>query len=160
MTETATDTSAEIQLEVQIAATPETVWEALTHKAGEWWPAEFYIGGEEGKRSYRLEAWPGGRVYEEWDDGGGLLWGQVCTAVPNQTLQVTGHSFPDWGGPSIMFATWKLSASGDGCTLHFSERALGETPEHYAAEKDKGWRFLMDVMKAYIEGTTPPEWEG
>lgn len=154
-----TETQPEIKLETRIAAAPETVWEALTDKAGEWWPAEFYIGGEPGKRSYHLEAWPGGRVYEEWEGGGGLLWGQVCHAVPNQLLQVTGYTFPEWGGPSIMFGTWNLTATDHGCTVHFTEHTLGKTSEHYAAEKEKGWKFLMAVMKAHIEGTEPPGWQ-
>lgn len=161
MTDAAVETNTEIELETRIAASPETVWQALTENAGEWWPPEFYIGGEEGKRSYHLEAFPGGRVYEEWDDGGGLLWGQVCNAVPAQLLQVIGYTFPEWGGPSIMFGTWKLTATDDGCILHFTEHTLGRTPEHYVAEKMKGWTFLMDgVLKAYIEGTEPPRWEG
>ncbi len=160
MTETTTEPSADVQLEVRIAASPERVWQALTDGAGEWWPAEFYIGGEEGKRSYHLEARPGGRVYEEWDSGGGLLWGLVTTAVPGQLLQVNGFSFPEWGGPSIMFAAWRLTSIDDGCSLNFTEHAVGTTPEHYAAKKEKGWTFLMDVMTAHIEGTEPPEWQG
>ena len=155
-----TQDPTEIQIATEIAARPEAVWNALTDRIGEWWPAEFYIGGEEGERSYHLEARPGGRVYEQWQDGGGLLWGQVCTVVPHRLLQVNGYTFPEWGGPSITFAEWKLAAAGEGCSLHFSERALGATPDDYHAEKQKGWSFLLQTMKAYLEGTTPPAWEG
>ncbi len=161
MTHTNADTSEEITMEVPIAASPETVWKALTDDAGEWWPAEFYIGGEAGKRSYHIEAWPGGRVYEQWEGGGGLLWGQVWHAVPGKLLQVSGNAFPEWGGPAITFITWMLAATDSGCTLHFTEHTLGKTTPNNVAEKVKGWTFLLDgVLKAYIEGTTPPAWEG
>ncbi len=149
-----------IKLRTEIAASPETVWDALTNKAGKWWPAEFYIGGEPGKRSYHFEAWPGGRVYEEWEGGGGLLWGQVCHAVPGKLLKATGFTFPEWGGPAVAFLTWKLEATDAGCSLQFDEQRLGPpaSAENVAA-KNKGWKFLMQVMKAYIEGAEPPAWE-
>ncbi len=154
-------TPNEVSMETHIKASPATVWQALTDDAGKWWPAEFFIGGEEGKRSYHIEAVPGGRVYEEWEGGGGLLWGQVCHSVPEQLLQTVGYMFPEWGGPSISFMTWRLTASDNGCTLHFSEGAIGKMPDQWTAEKEKGWKFLLDgVMKAYIEGTEPPKWEG
>ncbi len=161
MTHTAAETSRSIQLEIPIAAPPATLWHALTDRIGEWWPQAFYIGGEEGKRSYHLEPWPGGRVFEEWEGGGGLLWGQVWHAVTHQLLQVTGNTFPEWGGPSIMFATWQIDPADHGATLRFTEHTLGKISDTYVAEKQKGWKFLYEgVLKAHLEGTEPPAWEG
>lgn len=58
---------AAIDMEVEIAAPPAQVWSALTENIGEWWPAEFYAGGEAGKRSFTLESVPGGRMVETWN---------------------------------------------------------------------------------------------
>ena len=149
-----------VRLEIHIAASTEATWRALTDGIGEWWPAEFYIGGEAGKRSYHLEAKPGGRMYEEWEDGGGLLWGQVFTVIPQKMLQVVGHTFPQWGGPTLLFGTWSLEETEAGTTLRFEDDTLGVSSDADTAEKQKGWVYLMGTLKAHIEGTTPPVWEG
>ncbi len=161
MTDCATQPKDSVLVETHIEAAPAVVWQALTEGIGAWWPAEFYIGGEEGGRSYHLEAHPGGRMYEEWDDGGGLLWGRVVTVIPESKLQVTSVSFPEWGGPSMSFGTWTLEEADGGCALRFTEHVLGTTPQGYLAEKHKGWSFLFaGVLKAHLEGTPLPKWEG
>ena len=111
-------------VEIKINATPEKVWHELTTGMGKWWPNEFYAGGEEGKRTCQIELEPGGRWFETWESGGGLLWGNVATIDPQKTLQVIGYSFPNWGGPAIWFGTWELTAEGEGCKVKFSETAM------------------------------------
>ena len=157
---TAAETTSGIEMETHIAASPATVWRALTDNIGDWWPAEFFIGGEAGKRRYVLEATPGGRVYEEWDDGGGMLWGQVWTVMPEKLLQVSGHTFPDWGGPLVSFLSYRLEATDGGCTLRFSERILGHSTDANNADRKKGWTYLYaEVLKAHVEGRPIPQWQ-
>lgn len=147
-------------LETKINAPPEKVWAALTDRIGEWWPADFYAGGEDGKRNYVLEAHPGGRMYEDWGDGSGNLWATVIGVQPNELLQVVGHVLPNWGGPTQWYGTWKLKGDASGTTMSYSESDVGRVSAEGSAEKDKGWSFLWASMKAYIEGTPPPVWEG
>lgn len=149
----------DVIVEVEIKAPPEKVWKELTEGIGAWWPAEFYGGGEAGKRSYHMELNPGGRMYESWDGGGGLLWGHVVLVDPGKKLQVLGSSFPEWGGPSQWFGTWDISANADGSTLRFSESTIGKVGSGYADEKEKGWIYLFGgVLKAHVEGKPIPEW--
>ena len=150
---------AEINMEIQIAAPPSKVWIALTENIGEWWPAEFYAGGEAGKRTFSLETTPGGRMFEAWDDGGGILWGTVFTVNPNIQLQLLGNLFPNWGGPSAAYGTWDLKPHRDGTTLCYNETAVGRIVDPQLAEKDKGWQFLHRTLKAYVEGAPLPAWE-
>jgi len=145
-------------METDIAASPDAVWTALTDNIGAWWPAEFYAGGEDGKRHFLLEAKPGGRMYEEWNDGGGILWATVYAVEPGRRLQVSGLSFPNWGGPSQWFGTWELSEQDGGTRLRFSEHAMGRVSDGYGADKVKGWEYLWDVLKANVENKPAPEW--
>ena len=149
----------QITMELDIDATPERVWQALTDDIDHWWPAEFYAGGEHGKRRFVLEAQPGGRMYEQWDYGGGVLWGTVICADPNTLLQVVGFSLPNWGGPSQSYNTWELKANGNGTTLIFSESTLGRVTDSSLAEKDQGWNFLWLTLKAHLEDQPPPQWQ-
>ena len=126
-------------MELNIDVTPEKLWQVLTRQIGEWWPNEFYAGGQDGKRNFLLETNPGGRMYEEWDNGGGVLWGTVICSDPGSRLQILGSLFPNWGGPSQWYGTWDLKANETGTTLTFSETAMGKVSESGTAEKDKGW---------------------
>lgn len=150
---------AEVIVEVEIEASPDKVWRELTEGIGAWWPTEFYAGGEAGKRNYHLEARPGGRMYESWNGGGGLMWGQVVTVDPGKKLQIIGSSFPEWGGPGISYGTWVLAESEQGCSLRYSESTVGRIGEGHGAEKEKGWNYLLGgALKAHVEGKPCPEW--
>lgn len=149
---------SELCAAVDIDASPAAVWTSLTSGIDEWWPDEFYAGGRRGARRFTLDARPGGKMTEEWDGGGGVCWGSVIAVEPNERLQVVGYGFPNWGGPSQWFGTWELAGKGDGTTLTFSEHAIGRVSEGYVDEKDKGWRFLLEVLKARLEGRQAPVW--
>lgn len=162
-TSTATTEAASVfesHLEIRIEGTPTAVWKALTDDIGAWWPDAFFAGGHGSERTYHLEAEVGGRMYESWADGGGLLWGTIVTVEPEKKLQGVGHTFPEWGGPSTMLVTWILEADGDGTLLRFSESTIGRIPEGYGADKEKGWGFLFEgALKAHVEGKPAPTWE-
>ena len=149
----------DINMQMHVDASPEDVWASLTESIGEWWPADFYAGGEEGARSFTLESWPGGRMFEAWENGGGALWGTVVCVEPNHRLQVHGSLFPNWGGPTEWFGTWELKAEEGGTLLSFNEGSIGRLSDSGAEEKDKGWQFLCRSLKAHAEGAAPPAWE-
>jgi uncharacterized protein YndB with AHSA1/START domain len=141
----------EVVVETNIQASPHEVWQALTENIGHWWPADFYAGGEDGKRSFSIEAKPGGLMKETWSNGGGVLWGTVICANPGVQLQVLGALFPNWGGPSQWFGSWDLSASGTGTKLRFSESTVGRIADAGLGEKQEGWEFLGNALKEYAE---------
>lgn len=157
-----TNTTAEIatiQMEVEIDASPAQVWQALVNNIGEWWPAEFYTGGDADKRTFSIEATPGGRMFEEWGDGGGTLWGTVIALDPGKKLQILGYLFPDWGGPTQNYGTWTLQGGTDKTKMTFSETGLGNVTDDGLKQKDHGWRFLWATLKAHAEGKPLPKWE-
>ena len=150
----------ETQLGIRIHGSRAKVWQTLTEDIGAWWPAEFYAGGEPDKRSYHLEAAPGGRMYEAWEGGGGVLWGTVVAVEPGKRLQIMGSTFPNWGGPSLWFGTWTLGTDGDDTVLTFAESTFGKVSDSLAEQKDKGWQFLLGAaLKSRVEGRPAPAWE-
>ena len=149
---------ATVETSTEIDASGEDVWRALTDNIGKWWPAMFYTGGEVGKRSFHLEATPGGRMFEQWQSGGGTLWAHVVSLSPGSSIQLVGHIFPNWGGPVQWFGTCALTEQNGGTVLTFSETAVGKTSDQGMQEKEKGWNYLWSCMKAYIEGAAEPPW--
>ena len=150
---------ADLSMQVHIDASPEKVWAGLTEQMSDWWPADFYAGGQDGERKIEIEAWPGGRMFETWNNGGGNLWGTVIFINPNHALQIHGSLFPNWGGPTACFQSWELKADGEGTSLTFSESSVGRVSDEGMREKDKGWQFLWQTLKAHVEGKAPPAWE-
>jgi len=43
--------------------------------------------------------------------------------------------------------------------LTFSESSIGQISADYDGEKIQGWTFLWRSMKAFVEGSPPPNWE-
>ena len=150
---------ASLTMKIDIAAPVSDVWRALTEDIGDWWPADFYAGGVDGQRSYELEARPGGRMFESWEDGGGVLWGTVVSVNPNKRLEVLGAVFPSFGGPNEWFGTWDLEGTGAQKTqLTFVENSIGRVSEKGIEDRDMGWLFLWNTMKAHIQGEPAPGW--
>ncbi|MEM7084257.1 MAG: SRPBCC domain-containing protein [Pseudomonadota bacterium] len=149
---------ASLTIQITIDATREKVWTSLTRDIDQWWPADFYNGGDEGTRSFSLETEPGGRMYEQWDDGGGVLWGHVVSIVPNQQLQILGSVFPNFGGPTQWFGTWKLDEHNGQTTLTYTESDIGRVSDKGTDEKDQGWRYLFGCLQAFVEGRKAPTW--
>jgi len=150
---------ASIRIELEISGSVDAVWKALTENIGEWWPDEFYAGGTAGARTFEIEQHPGGRMFETWGEGGGLVWGNVATVEPNKRLQIVGHIFPNWGGPVQCYNTWELEQDGNITHVKFDESSVGRITEDGTKEKDKGWRFLIQSLKAHVEKSKPPAWK-
>ncbi len=149
---------ASLSLKIDIEAPASKVWKALTSDIDKWWPADFYAGGEDGKRHFLLELEPGGRMYEQWTDGG-VLWGNVVSLTPNKQLQILGSVFPSFGGPSQWFGTWDLVAKSDTQTeLTFSEVSMGRVSDKGTGEKESGWRYLANCLHAFVDGRDAPGW--
>jgi uncharacterized protein YndB with AHSA1/START domain len=146
-----------LRLEVRIDAPRERVWQALVDDFSVWWPADsFNVGGPTARMT--LEPKVGGRMFEDWGDGQGLLWGQVVGLKRPETLQMVSDSFPEWGGPLRNFLTWRLESQGTATVVRLVDAVLGERKAGDPAEKEKGWNFLLAALKAHIEGQPAPVW--
>ena len=57
-------------------------FEAFVRTIGAWWPVQPLSVGKERAREVTVEQRPGGRVYETWDDGTTVDWGDVLAWDP------------------------------------------------------------------------------
>ncbi|MCY2961025.1 MAG: SRPBCC domain-containing protein [Planctomycetota bacterium] len=140
----------EILQEVRIGAPPERVWNALVRETSSWWHSEFYVGGE--PRSFHIEAWIGGRMWEDGGGGQGLLWGTVIGVRTAEFLQVSGVLDAPFGGPASLLTTWRLEARDGGTVLRFQQTTWGAAGAGTNASLDAGWRFLFErCLKEWVE---------
>lgn len=140
-----------IDLEFPIAAPRERVWQALVVETGRWWRKDFYMGHP--VQPIVFEARPGGRLYEDWGQGGGLLWYTVLAIEPPSALDLVGHLTPAFGGPaSSMLRLCLKEASATSTVLQLSDSVFGRVGDESAARLREGWQLLFgEGLKPYVE---------
>jgi DNA-binding transcriptional ArsR family regulator len=136
-----------IETELRFRATPERVWEAITERSREWFPATY---GEERVQSIVLEPRIGGLHYEDWGEGRGHLYGQVTVYDPPFHLEVRGRLDPG----TILDREYEISADGDFAVLKSSRTAVGPISEQQAAGIHKYGDIARfeDALRKVIEG--------
>ena len=92
---------------------------------GIWWPVTPFSAGKDQVRDVTFERRPGGRVFETWQDGTELDWGEVLV----------------WEPPARFVMTWNLAAAVTEVELTFS--ALGSALTRVEVEH-RGWEQLTD----------------
>ena len=138
-----------IELEFPIAAAPQRVWDALVKETGKWWPRDFYSDA----RAINMVCEPrlGGRLYEDWGGGGegrGRTWYTIQTFDPPRVLEMAGHLYPAYGGPSVTLVRIELVAEGGGeagTRLKLSDAVVGRADEGTKRSLEEGWRALVGV---------------
>jgi uncharacterized protein YndB with AHSA1/START domain len=147
----------DIKLEIEINKPASVVWTSLTAGIGEWWPKAFYVGTS--PKRFAIEPQVGGRVFEDWGDGEGGLFGVVTVFEANRTLQWAGDMSADFGGPARSVTTFRLTPSSNGktTTLAFRDTPYGLLSDGAMKGLQEGWSFLLNAcLKPFLdEGKRP-----
>jgi uncharacterized protein YndB with AHSA1/START domain len=145
----------EVSREIEIAATPETVWEFLVDpdKALRWWG-----------RAARIDAWPGGKLRIEVSSGS-IASGEVLEVDPPRRLVYTWGWELGGGGPELLppgssTVEIELVPSDRGTTLRLLHRGL--PGEESAARHAEGWDHYLGRLAVAAPGGDPgPDpWSG
>lgn len=147
--------SYEVRLEIRIRAPRERVWKTLVEEIGRWWPATFYT--HPSPTNFVIENHVGGRVFEDWGNGEGGLWGTVVVFKANERLQIAGEIFPEYGGVGRYHATYLLVDDGADTLVKFHDAGVGALKGGNAASLEEGWRELLGGhWKNYAETGAQP----
>ncbi|MFT5316006.1 MAG: hypothetical protein ACI9UK_001845 [Candidatus Krumholzibacteriia bacterium] len=137
------------EFEVKIKASPAKVWHALTTELTTWWLADFHMLGE--GSVVKLEAFPGGRLFEQNGDSG-LLWYNVLAISKEKSISMAGYCTPEWGGPCTTLLTLNLQPEGDKTRLTVSDALYGRVDEKQADSLQSGWLQMFDQgLRLHIE---------
>jgi uncharacterized protein YndB with AHSA1/START domain len=96
---------------------------------GIWWPVTPFSAGEDRVRDVTFEQREGGRVYETWQDGTEIDWGELLA----------------WEPPERFVMTWNITSVATEVELTFAE--LGPALTRVAVEH-RGWEKLTDEQLA------------
>ena len=142
-------TVARVEMEIEISATPGEVWQALVRDTSFWWPKDFYTGPAKG---FHIEPRLGGRVFEDWGDGNGVIWYTVFGVNPGVSLDLQGCMAVPYG-PALTLLHLDLAPRGSGTRLALSDSTIGAAGHEGTEEKTKGWQQVFGAgLKAFVEG--------
>jgi DNA-binding transcriptional ArsR family regulator/uncharacterized protein YndB with AHSA1/START domain len=136
---------AKIENEIRIDAPPARVFEALTTRLDDWW--QFRVRPDS---TIVFEPRVGGRTFEDWGDGRGVLYGTTTQYDPPHSICSAGVN--GWNAASMI--TWhRLEPDGAGATiLKKSTQLFGEVPEELVTMLEQGNRAIMEKqLKDYCE---------
>jgi uncharacterized protein YndB with AHSA1/START domain len=140
-----------VELDVTINAALERVWKALVDETSAWWPKDFYTSPT--TQGFVLEPRLGGRVYEDWGAGAGLLWFTVIGINPPVSLTLLGHLTPTFGGPATTMLELILESVGETVVLHVTETMSGRAEPGSETTLREGWVTIFDGgLRAHVEG--------
>ena len=94
-----------------------------------WWPLRPFSAGHERIRDVVFERHSGGRVYEVWDDGTTVGWGELLV----------------WEPPRRFVMTWEMTPAATEVELTF--KALGPSLTRVEVEH-RGWEALSEAQLA------------
>jgi len=101
-------------------------FDTFVRTIGAWWPVQPFSAGKDRVRDITVERHQGGRVYETWDDGTVVAWGELLA----------------WQPPERFVMTWTISTPvPTEVELTFAE--LGPALTRVAVEH-RGWEALTD----------------
>ncbi len=139
--------SASYELKVSVAASPERVWQVLVGESAGWWPKEFHTS--ERVQRFVIEPVLGGRAYEDYGGGDGLVWYSVVGVETGRWLMLAGHLLPPFGGPAVTALRLTLSDEDGGSQLLIEDDRFGVVGESPL----EGWQLVFATgLRSYVEG--------
>ncbi len=139
-----------IELEITIQSPIERVWKALVSETGTWWRRDFYTDAS--AKTFIIEPVLGGKMYEDWGQGEGLVWATVTGVKAPTMLELSGVSAPAWGGPNTHYHAFRLEQRGKATVLRFTDAIHGRVDDASENSLREGWLLLFnEALRAHCE---------
>jgi uncharacterized protein YndB with AHSA1/START domain len=136
-----------VRQSVVVRSDRQHTFDTFVRTIGVWWPVTPFSAGQDQVRDVTFERRSGGRVYETWQDGTEVDWGEVLR----------------WEPPERFAMTWNMTSVATEVELTFAE--LGPVLTRVAVEH-RGWERLTDEQLAkdcalpggYLNGSYTKGW--
>jgi len=144
--------SYQVSFETVVPAPRARAWAALTAEVADWWPRHFFNHPD--PVGFVVEGGIGGRVYEDWGDGAGYLFGTVVVWVPERRMTWACELYPDWTGPGRSYVTFELEEAEGGALVRVTDAGYCIAAPQAADGLGRGWGELVGYhFRGYVEAT-------
>lgn len=141
---------SQVQLNVTIQASIADTWNSLINDIGTWWKSDFYTSQK--TQAFILEAKPGGKMYEDYGNNEGLVWGEIVVIDSPSVLELKSNLSPAFGGPSFSYLRIQLDERDSCTTLSISDIGVGALSEGGIKQLEEGWTMIFgDAFKSHVE---------
>ncbi|WP_342429994.1 metalloregulator ArsR/SmtB family transcription factor [Neobacillus sp. FSL H8-0543] len=141
--------SFQIEQEILINAPRNLVFDSLTKDINEWWA--FGTKGVLDKGTLFFEPKLGGRFYEDWGNGQGIIWGIVTYFKESDEIRLNGPISEMKGAVNSNYG-FKLEEKGSATVLKLSHQVVGLLEPEWEQNHRNGWnKLLNELFKNYIE---------
>jgi len=131
-----------IRVSTLIALDQAHTWEYYFNQISGWWPDEFFTSPK--TRRFIIQTMIGGKAYEDFGEGEGLVWGEVIGVEYPNSLQIRGNLTKDFGGPVITFEKFSLDPTDKGQTkFTYTCDFVGEIADKAVKSLEDGWKDLI-----------------
>ena len=138
------------EVEIPINAPKKVVWDTFANKTSEWWGKAFYASKKPAK--FKIDLKLGGNMYEDTEDGAGLIWFNILGINEEEMIYVIGYTRPPFGGPATGLITFEFLKKGDNETIFkVSDATFGHVSEELIAGAEAGWTAIFSGLKNYVE---------
>jgi uncharacterized protein YndB with AHSA1/START domain len=135
------------EMEVTIDAPPTRVFDAFVHNVSDWWGAPYQMNKD--LKSLTIEPKVGGRMWEDWGNGAGTMWGMVSTYDPGKLLKIRGAF--GWGNAMCLVSV-KFEPAGKGTRVKLTQQGAGVYDDNVTEGFQVGWNDLLGTrLKAFVE---------
>jgi uncharacterized protein YndB with AHSA1/START domain len=151
-----TQTTDAVTTSVLVPLEPGAAFELFTDRFSDWWPKDSHHIGDADAAEVFLDARPGGRWYEQAEDGSECEWGSVLEIDRPNRILLAWHLTPEW-----RYDPDPANATEVEVTFIAEEEQTRVTLEHRGFEVhgeagatmresvggDGGWATLMELYK-------------
>src|SRR5438270_8194336 len=99
-----------VELNIEIDASIEKVWNAVIEDITLWWPRDFYACAN--TKNFVIEPKVGGRLYEDAGNGNGVQWYTIIAIDPPKSMNLAGYLAPPYAGPATTLLRLELESTG------------------------------------------------
>lgn len=136
-----------IELEFTVDCSPEHAFEVWATKTSLWWPRGHSISGDAGL-TVSFEPRPGGRIYEQTQDGVVHDWGEVLAWEPPHRLTYLWHIYGDRSVATEVEIRFSGAAGATTVTIvHRGWERLGAAGPSLQQRNRKGWAGLIPAYR-------------
>lgn len=133
---------SDIKIEVTVPVNAAHSWEYFFNQVNGWWPKEFFTSTK--TRRFMFETYVGGKVYEDFGEGDGLVWAHVIGNDYLHSLEMKGFLTRRFGGPAITFEKFSFEENQEGSTnIIYTMDILGNVDKKTRSSLHEGWQKLL-----------------
>ncbi len=133
-----------IEVSVIVQQDQSHAWEYYFNQTNGWWTKDLHTSPS--TKRFTIDTYIGGHVYEDYGEGGGLIWGDVIGVKYNEWLLIRGYLTREFGGPAITMEKFSFEAHGKNQTkVIYNCDFIGEIQEKSVKSLHDGWNEILNV---------------